>query len=148
MNLLFLDINGVVDCKDDNFQLDRKKVRCLSNFCKLNNYNIVLSSDWRYGFKRKTKNGKHRISPKSKRAKYLCFFFLLNGLKIYDITPDIEYQCRGKEIVQYIEEIKKTNTVDKVLVIDDKCFDFNNYAFLNGKILYANVYGNGIFDVI
>ena len=46
MNVIFLDIDGVIRCGHDNLKLDENKIKLLSKICKKYDCNIVLSSSW------------------------------------------------------------------------------------------------------
>lgn len=115
MNVVFLDYDGVVntpmwdedgkhcrynsasDNKVNNFQA----VQWVSEFCQKYNYDIVVTSTWRFqdNYKDCLINGG-----------------LHDGIKILGRTPHIFHRSRGDEIQMYIDSHPK---IEKFLIFDD-----------------------------
>lgn len=125
MKVIFLDIDGVLNgeysniYKKQDFDLDYKKAQLIKYLVRKTGAKIVLSSSWKYNWKN------------TLRKKRLLSFFARNGLKLYDVTPDInddDYEIiyagkaiyekdfsRGKEIKNYIQK----HNITQYVIFDD-----------------------------
>lgn len=120
MNVIFLDIDGVLNNENHAIQLiellgreqyfqlhrdlgempfDYRSVKLLQQLVKETGAEIVLSSTW-------------RISPK-----HIEFFEKYTGLKVAGKTPRLPYFIRGQEIAQYL--YKHREIVNYVIIDDD-----------------------------
>lgn len=97
--IIFLDIDGVLNRKEQwkiPYSLDKN---CIKNFCayaKRKNAKIVLTSSWRTGFI----STKHEENlPQIKRLEKLL---AEHGCEIADKTPILKGRTRDKEIERYL----------------------------------------------
>lgn len=127
MKVIFLDIDGVLNTSETfkrrrkeyektkrwNIEIDLKRVARLKYIINMTGAKIVLSSSWRlFG---EFKNGEY-IS-KSKQLNELLNLFNSFGIKIYDITPHLDYGSkRDKEIMKWL----KGKDIETFVVIDDE----------------------------
>ena len=85
--IIFLDIDGVLNTaftRKRNEHIDDFRVKLLSDIVQQTNAKIVLTSTWRFGFKR-TLFG---LKPINNSTKALVEHLSKHHLKIYDILPD------------------------------------------------------------
>lgn len=119
---IFLDVDGVLNRKEDWRTMFSLNKECVNTFCKLldqlNSYRIVLSSTWRNG---------------SQMDKLKAYF------PIYGVTPTTTNKTRQEEIEYYI----KKNNVKKYVIIDDDESLFTDKSRIN---LYLVNYMTGITD--
>ena len=117
-NLLFLDIDGVLNCpttkdKIKGFRgIEDKKVELLKTLVDKYDFKIILSSTWRMSWEKEDKSKQDAFSN------YLDKKLLKYGLTIYDKTIDIRWNKRGSEIFDYL----KDKDVDFWVVLDDEIF--------------------------
>ena len=127
MKVIFLDIDGVLNTSETfkrrrkeyekskrwNIEIDLERVARLKYIINMTGAKIVLSSSWRlFG---EFKNGEY-IS-KSKQLSDLLNLFNSFGIKIYDITPHLDYGSkRDKEIMKWL----KGKDIESFVVIDDE----------------------------
>ena len=132
MEYIFLDVDGVLNCKDYllldggslDFTVNEVNVVRLQRLVFETNARIILSSSWRYGFVRSEEDGKihHNPSyPEGSCAK-LERLFAKYHLYIYDMTPrdneEWDEGNRGNQIQRYIE--KHLAPTDHYVIFDDE----------------------------
>ena len=131
MKIIFLDVDGVLNCyssksycRDDYAGIitgvDSDKIKRLAKIVSATNAKIVLSSDWRMGWR------KSYTLQKPSHCKYLDNHLKKKGnLTIEDKTPSINGGWdRGAEIIAYL---KSHRDIDSYVVLDDVFFDdFSN----------------------
>lgn len=138
MNIIFLDIDGVLNAEDDfgpgnnnphighNRGISTSKVKLLKEIVDASNASIVLVSSWKKRYIKYLNNKEDEV------GEYL--FNKLNevGLSIYDTTSRYDYddgKSRGVEIALWLIDYK--NEVDKYIVLDDdERIDYEKYNVL------------------
>ena len=146
MKVIFLDVDGVITYEaytnDETRNIDPSKVELLKEIVIATNAKIVLSSTWKSGYNKITKE---------KRYYYIILEEQLarHGLEIYDITDDIPAESlnpiypnrplsiddlldrktkhgtgRAAEIERYIE----LHRIKDYIILDDCNFDWVNYG--------------------
>ena len=135
MNIIFLDIDGVLNCItsksyciDDNGRIikgiDSDKVKRLAKIVEVTGAQIVLSSDWKEGW------NKYYTNQKPSHVKYLDNHLYKKGkLIIKDKTPDTNKGSwfRGEEILMYL---RIHSGIDNYVILDDTFYD----DFVNKEI--------------
>ena len=129
MKLLFLDIDGVLNCEDTKatapsgcLGIDDKLTIKLARILKETGARIILTSDWKIGWE-------EFDFCCSEDAKYLNHKLKKHGLKITSKTYDDHvydtfFEDRGKGIHKFLE---KVHNVEAYAVIDDHTFtDFDD----------------------
>lgn len=127
MKVIFLDIDGVLNCRtsksychDDKCGLitgiDSDKVKRLAKIVEATNAKIVLSSDWRVGWE------KYYTTRKPSHAKYLDNHLKKKGnLTIFDKTPLFHSgYWRGEEILTYL---RSHPDITNYVILDDTFFE-------------------------
>ncbi len=123
---IFLDVDGVLNCKADWNNKFFLRESCLSAFgeCvrrleRQYDVRVVLSSTWRAG---------KSVTGDTDAVQYqnLCEKLLLYGVKIHATTP-VSDKGRQAEIEYYI----KRNNVENYIVIDDDPELFSDLSHLN-----------------
>ena len=126
MNIIFLDIDCVLNAEDDfgpgnnnphighNRGISSSKVRLLKEIVVASHASLVLVSSWKKRYIKYLNNKEDEV------GEYL--FNKLNevGLSIYDTTSKYDYddgKSRGVEIALWLIDHK--NEVDKYIVLDD-----------------------------
>ena len=147
MKIIFLDIDGVLNCRtsksychDDKYGLitgiDFDKVKRLAKIVEATNAKIVLSSDWRVGWE------KHYTARKPSHAKYLDNHLKKKGnLIIFDKTPIINKGSwyRGEEIITYLN---LHSDITHYVILDDTLFeDFNRKEIKEHLVLTDYIIG-------
>jgi hypothetical protein len=147
MKVLFLDVDGVLNCKttkarcDHYIGIDRAKVRLLKQIIDETNAKIVLSSTWRLGYVKSY----HGYEEMQHSKKYLEQRLNEAGLSVYDVTPDLGRSgwARADEIKQWISNCKEQIT--NIAILDDEDF----YWYKNGLHYYwvkTSWEGNGLTE--
>ena len=104
MKVIFLDIDGVLNCESTSnprklpYVVDRKLLKRLKTILDSTRAKVVLSSTWRY-------------DPAG------LFSAKRYGIPFIDVTPDMPKQPRCREILAWL---KKHPNVDRFVVIDDE----------------------------
>lgn len=128
MNIIFLDIDGVLNCTtsiscciDDDGRIikgiDSDKVKRLAKIVEATDAEIILSSDWKDGW------NKYYTGQKPSHIKYLDNHLYKKGkLIIKDKTPDTNKGSwfRGEEILTYL---RIHSGIDNYVILDDTFFD-------------------------
>ena len=163
MKVVFLDVDGVLNCKNtkeviwrDNGKqgfhgVEDGKTELLAEIVKTTDAVIVLSSTWRlnkvksifdnYLFLDDLDDEEYDESPDKSAYKYLEMRLKQHGLEIYDDTPDSGgAYSRGKEINQWLEAHPE---VTGYVILDDEEFrDFETYG-LTDHVVYTT-YAKGL----
>jgi len=127
MKVIFLDIDGVLNCRtsksychDDKCGLitgiDSDKVKRLARIVEATDAKIILSSDWKVGWE------KRYITRKPSHAKYLDNHLYKKGkLIISDKTPNTHGgYWRGEEILTYL---RSHPDITDYVILDDTFFE-------------------------
>ena len=158
MKVIFLDIDGVLNCKTTREVIWRKdgkqgfhgiesdKTKLLAQIIKETGAVIVLSSTWRlnkvksifddYLFLDDLDDEEYDVSSEKSAYKYLEMRLEEYDLRIYDDTPDSGgVYSRGKEIYTWM---KNHPDVENYVILDDEEFrDFETYG-LSDHVVYTN----------
>lgn len=134
MRIIFLDIDGVLNCSDSKSRcgsfigIDNKKVKLLKQIVYETGAKIVLSSSWRIGWDKNSELcDSHGIYLNNKLRK--------SNLFILDRTKSLS--CRGEEIKQWID----SHNVEEWIVLDDKIFrDYEEIGILE-HLVKTTFYG-------
>ena len=113
-NIIFLDIDGVLNQCQTGCYIDKLCLKVLIDICKKLNANIVLSSSWRVGFS--------LFGECSKEIQNLIDLLEPHGIKIVGRTP----RRANREIE--IKEYLRTHDVTNYLIIDDVITDIEECA--------------------
>lgn len=119
MKIIFLDIDGVLNCEysksrcDGFIGIDMTKLRLLKQIVDATGAKIVLSSTWRIGYDRLGHELQHH-------AKYMNRKFQKAGLIIYDVTPYKKHR-RSEEIEEWLED----KDVESFVILDDEDFEWS-----------------------
>lgn len=128
-HIIFLDIDGVLNSdswnaahrkeRDDGILIDRDKVALLAGLIRKTDAGMVLHSGWRFWF------DNHR-KPIRQEAARLTEMFCLEGLTLYDVTPDFSTDeirrtkkfslVKAREILSWLEMHPET---ERWIVLDD-----------------------------
>lgn len=128
MRVIFLDIDGVLNCRTSKSYcvedggrvikgVDSDKVKRLAKIVEATGAKIILSSDWKDGW------SKYYTSQKPSHAKYLDNHLYKKGkLTIKDKTPNTNKGSwfRGSEILAYL---KTHQDVEDYVILDDTFYD-------------------------
>ena len=126
MNVIFLDVDGVLNCRSTKERcngylgIDDDKVRRLRQIVDATGAAIVLSSTWKDNWERKRKELQDEL------ANYLDQKLKNEGMEILDKTED-EYWDRGAGILKWID----THSVDSFVILDDIQFDYEELGLLD-----------------
>lgn len=143
MNVLFLDVDGVLNCKKtfDKNNLDEEKIKILSDICINNNLKVVISSSWKLSIE----DG----------SIYGSLYNLLevledNSIEVIGFTPNIPnpYRCYGQEMWKdydiecYLYEHPEVETF--CIIDDDMEGDLDNMKDYLVRTYYSiDKFGNG-----
>lgn len=123
MNIIFLDIDGVLNCRTTQDRIDNtnivgiesNKVKLLSTIVNETNSTIILTSTWKFDWD-KNKNPNYI-------GDYLDKKLYEYELIITDKTIDYSYD-RGTGIHKYLNE---HSNIDNYVILDDSLFeDYDN----------------------
>lgn len=116
MNIVFLDVDGVLNCDSTTNRVqgfigvDPKKVELLKQIVDATNAEIVLTSTWKMDF--------YEDAPRYPKIKnYLVKKLKDQGLSISGLTVD-NWSNRGFGIIRYIQD----HPCDGYVVLDDEFF--------------------------
>lgn len=146
MKVIFLDIDGVLNTSDTFKQvyneykltgirkvaLDEDKIKILSYIVKETNSKIVLSSTWRFGFKK----DKDILISIEERATELKKLFDKYDIEIYDITPRDSQSIRQNEIKEWLTY---NTDIDSFVIIDDESADLTD--FIDNELIQTKFSG-------
>ena len=149
MNVLFLDVDGVLNSKfwDESHQMeisdgkyiDTEKVSLLSKLVKSTKASIVLHSGWRFWFD-------ENLKPTRKEAEHLVSLLEKEGMSISGVTPDLTTEeirktkkfskVKADEILTWLREHEDT---ENWVVLDD--LDLHNEAIARHQVMTNPEYG-------
>ena len=168
VKVIFLDVDGVLNCKTTEDRLwrekgkdgikgiDDEKVEILARIIKETGAVIVVSSTWRlnkvknvfdefYLFYEDLSEEEYAENYRKKRTPYRYLKEKLKKckLKIYDDTPDSgKMYGRGQEISEWLELHPE---VKQFVILDDEEFrDFETYG-LDDRVVYTS-YSKGLTE--
>lgn len=134
MNLIFLDIDGVLNCHSTKerilglYGIDPAKVHLLRQIVDAANSHIVLTSTWKLSY------DPHTNCQPFPEGQYLHDFLAAEGLTVYDITRD-SGPDRGYGILCWMDEHPEfTESDGSFVILDDESFDYS-YCFYRGHKL-------------
>ena len=151
MKVIFLDVDGVLNSKDDLMiyreknnidhcilyaEVEDRPLKLLKEIVDKTSAKIVVSSSWRIGCER---SGKESIFGNK------LFIKLESRLKdydmdIYDITPSLGTRTqRGDEIREWLSK----NPTDNFIILDD---DSDMCEFLNTEHFIKTTYKHGLTE--
>lgn len=121
MNVIFFDIDGVLNCGSPS-KIDKDKAKLFSNLVTATNSILVLISPYKEGWER----GKNYTTPE---AKYIDKHLLQKGhLRIADKTRESLNEGKGAGIRKWLNENPDT---EKWIVIDSNYSpDYEDYDIL------------------
>ena len=145
MKVVFLDIDGVVNCSDTKERspskvigVEQSKIALVKQIVDATGAKLVLSSTWRIGwFYEET--GSHDRDKQD--WYYLRDEFFKQGLRFFDYTPLDKSRHRGTEIQAWLD--KWEDEVDAYVVIDDSMYDIWE---MHEDHLIETSFGYGIQD--
>ncbi|NLK96924.1 MAG: hypothetical protein GX272_02445 [Epulopiscium sp.] len=140
MNLIFLDIDGVLNCSESKSRcggylgIDDRKVKLLAEIVKQTNAKIILVSSWKVHWEKFYKDEQNEL------ANYLDRKLKRQGLYIVDKTKHYGDE-RGKEIIEYLENITVNN---KWIVLDDEIFPDYEKLGICEHLVKTSFYNSGL----
>lgn len=145
MKVIFLDIDGVVNCSDTKERspskvigVEQSKIALVKQIIEATGAKLVLSSTWRIGwFYEET--GSHDRDEQDWH--YLRDEFFKQGLWFFDYTPLDKSRHRGTEIQTWLD--KWEDEIDSYIVIDDSMYDI--WEMHEGHLIEIS-FGYGIQD--
>lgn len=133
MKILFLDVDGVLNCITTKDRcgiytgIEDAKVKVLKEIIDETNALIVLSSDWKYGWHKELANKVFQ----DEHANYLDKKLKNQNLVIIDRTYEYYASERGKGIKEFLYLMKRQNKeVEGFVILDDRSFDFEKEGLL------------------
>lgn len=146
MNIIFLDIDGVLNNKDtfitqekcfvetgkELLEIDPVMVKRLAQIVKRTNSQIVISSSWRCGWEPK-------YEKCSNRCKRLIDLLNEHGLQILDKTPVMKSGLRQDEIKQWLVDHVD---VDNFVILDDETSFLMD--FVGTRLVKTNCIPDGV----
>lgn len=121
VNIIFLDVDGVLNCQSTSDRtpcgkvgIDDRLVEKLAEIVKSTESQIVITSDWKTLWDNQSKDGLHPD------ALYLIEKLSKQGLHISDRTLDRGKGDRGYGIRRWV---KRFPEIERWVVLDDKVFD-------------------------
>lgn len=126
MKIIFLDIDGVVNCFDTKERIngiigvEQSKIELIKQIVDATGAKIVLSSTWRLGWFYENQPGHE---GDTKEWYYLRDKFAEQGLYFLDYTPLHKNRHRGIEIQQWIDSVSDDWDIDSYVVIDDNMYE-------------------------
>ena len=124
MKIIFLDVDGVLNCRFTKEEImgytfvSPMKIELLKQLVEKTGAKIVLSSTWRQGWEDINIGKVDSIDAK-------CFIALKNELEKYDIsmfdyTPFLDDEERGNEIDMWLKENEKCEEeIESFVILDD-----------------------------
>ena len=123
MKVIFLDIDGVVNCYDTKERapsrvigVEQRLIAHIKEIVDATGAKLVLSSTWRKDWAFNIMNGKD--------WHYLRDEFAKQGLYFLDYTPSRRDSHRGEEIKEWLESTGYD--VESYVIIDDEMFDIRD----------------------
>jgi hypothetical protein len=134
MKIIFLDIDGVLNCKSTPnprkfpYIVDEKLLKRFNSVLERTGAAVVLSSTWRY-------------DPAG------CFSAKHHGIHFIDVTPDMPHQPRRGEILAWLSEKPE---VTRYLVLDDEDDDLDDLPLFqpSSRIGLTDKIAQGMVDYL
>ena len=130
MKLIFLDVDGVLNCRSSKSRcgafigIDNDKVKRLRTIVNETGAKIVLCSSWKSGWERVDKEIQDR------EANYLDSKLKREGLHIIDKTYEPNgFMNRGDGIIRWIQNLP-AGSVEEFIILDDEVFDYSELGLL------------------
>jgi hypothetical protein len=146
MNIIFLDVDGVLNCRSTKDRcgpyigIDDKKVALLKELVDSTDSIIVLVSSWKEWW---TNNPKFK-QAQDELANYLDAKLEKQGLTIADKTDDYNSYNRGDGILNYLDlQKKKGIEINKFIILDDEMFDYEETK-LTRNLIQTSFEKNGL----
>lgn len=142
MKILFLDIDGVLNCKSSRSRcgkyigIDNNKLSLLKDIIDRTGAVIVLISTWKYGWQ-KLKANKYK---QDELANYLDKKFKKFGLEVYDKTPDKVADCylsRGEGVLHFLNG----SGAEGYVILDNFQFDYDGCGLTDNYVKTDNSIG-------
>ena len=127
MNVLFLDIDGVLNCSESKSEclgytgIDNIRIKRLKRIIEETNAKIILISTWKEQWHKELFNK----GLQDELANYLDRKFKRERLSVLDKTTDIN-GSRGKGILQAISKY----SIKNFIILDDEFFDYEELKLL------------------
>lgn len=124
MKIVFLDIDGVLNCQTDKDRIhgclgiNDLKVKRLRKIIKETRAKIVLTSTWKSGWE-------ENLDDCNSYGRYLTEKMALQDLQIFDKTYEQTWGQRGQGILDYLSTSVGKNCT-AFIILDDECFDFKD----------------------
>jgi len=141
MKVIFLDIDGVLNCKTSkskcqNYKgIDNDKVKKLKQIVEQTDSRLILCSSWKKEWEKIDKE------LQDYSANYLDKKLRKEKLYILDKTCD-NGNNRGKGILSWLN---KHPNVDKYIILDDELFDYETTGLLS-YLVKTSYYEDGLND--
>lgn len=139
MKVIFLDIDGVLNCNKSNSRcggfigIDDIKVKLLAEIIKQTNAKIILASSWKLDWERFDKD------IQSETGNYLDRKLKRQRLYIADKTTHYGSE-RGKEVSEFLQK----HQAEKWIVLDDEIFeDYEKFDILP-HLVKTDFYNGGL----
>ena len=129
MKVVFLDVDGVLNCRSSEARcglwlgIDEDKTKRLRQIVDATGAAIVLTSTWKYDWKREHKENQDEL------ANYLDRMLWNEGLRILDKTED-RWRDRGAGILRWM----KGHPVEAFVILDDETFDYAELGLLDNMV--------------
>ena len=123
MKIIFLDIDGVVNCisTKERFNgligVEQEKITLVKQIVEATDAKIVLSSTWRLDWLWFNEGKPVNLNS----FNYLKKEFAKQGLEFFDVTPSHKDSWRAREIQEWLDTT--TEKIDGYVVIDDDTYD-------------------------
>lgn len=142
MKIVFLDIDGVVNCSDTKERIhgligvEQEKIALVKQIVEATGAKLVLSSTWRMDWFYENQPG-HETG--TEEWHYLRDEFAKQGLYFLDHTPLDKSRHRGTEIQKWLDDVEWD--VETYCVIDDNMYDIRD---MHKGHLVQTSYGYGL----
>ena len=142
MKIIFLDIDGVVNCSDTKERIhgiigvEQQKIALVKQIVQATGAKLVLSSTWRIGWFYEDSNSQ---GADVEEWDYLRNEFRKQGLEFLDHTPLHKDRHRGREIQEWLDNCNEE--VEAYVVIDDSMWDIRE---LHKHHMVKTSYGYGL----
>lgn len=122
MKVLFLDVDGVLNCESSQVKtpsgyrfVEEQFLNRLKRIIAETDAKIVLSSTWRHGFYDIKRGNTDTVDAKD----YILLVdkLLEFGIEIYSHTPELEVYHRGSEIYAWL--VNAEETIEGFVILDD-----------------------------
>jgi hypothetical protein len=118
MKVIFLDVDGVLNCNatreriDGIYFVEDSKIEILKEIIESTDAKVVLSSTWRLGWVRMQREPNYH----DKHFEMLRCKLLEHGIELFDCTPISDKGYRGDEIDEWL---RCHSDVESFVILDD-----------------------------